>query len=190
MENILKKVHQLYPLSQKALELFLAGMKQVALPKGALLVKEGEISSKIYFLENGAVRAFHYKEDKEVTFWFGFEGEMVMTLLSYIANKPGYETIELLEDSTLYEMNHSYLQNLYKENIELANWGRKMAEEEFLKAEKRFLSQQFHSAREKYEALLELYPRITERVQLGYIASYLGINQVTLSRIRSGLRHS
>ncbi|WP_293900784.1 Crp/Fnr family transcriptional regulator [Sporocytophaga sp.] len=190
MENILGKISQLYPLSPKAVELFLANMKKIALSKGSILFKEGEISSKIYFLERGAVRAFHYKEDKEITFWFGFEGEMVMTLHSYIANKPGYETIEVLEDSQLYEMDHNYLQDLYKENIELANWGRKMAEEEFLKAEKRFLSQQFQTAREKYESLLEQYPRITERVQLGYIASYLGINQVTLSRIRSDLRHS
>ncbi|GAL83197.1 cyclic nucleotide-binding protein [Sporocytophaga myxococcoides] len=180
----------MYPLSAKAVELFLDGMKIVSLAKGAILFKEGAISSKIYFLEKGAVRALYYKEDKEITFWFGFEGEMIMTLHSYIANKPGYETIELLEESLLYEMDLNYLQDLYKENIELANWGRKMAEEEFLKAEKRFLSQQFQTAREKYESLQMQYPRITERVQLGYIASYLGINQVTLSRIRSDLRNS
>ncbi len=73
----------------------------------------------------------------------------------------------------------------YATNLEIANWGRKLAEIELIKTEERFISRQLGTAIDRYKKLLEENPSLINRVQLGYIASYLGISQVTLSRIRT-----
>ncbi|MTI29839.1 Crp/Fnr family transcriptional regulator [Xanthovirga aplysinae] len=186
MIAIKERIKALYPLSEKSMDLLTAIMHKEVHQKGYLLFEAGERSKKIYFLEKGAARAFHYKNDKEVTFWFGFEGDIALSYYAYFAGKPGYETIELLEDATLYVMNWDDLQSLFLQHIEIANWGRKLAENELINTEERFISHQFFSAKERYLSLINNYSDITQRVLLGHIASYLGITQVTLSRIRAG----
>ncbi|MEL0649826.1 hypothetical protein V6246_00245 [Algibacter sp. TI.3.09] len=107
---------------------------------------------------------------------------------SYVNNQKGYEDVELLEDCELYELKTEKLHELFLEDIEIANWGRKFSELELIKSEKRLIALQFNTATERYLALLENYPSIIQRVQLSYIASYLGITQVSLSRIRANIK--
>ena len=118
-------------------------------------------------------------------FWFGKEGDLILSMRSYIENKVGYETIESMEDCELYEIKMSDLQEFYATNLEIANWGRKLAEIELIKTEERFISRQLGTAIDRYKKLLIENPSLINRVQLGYIASFLGISQVTLSRIRA-----
>ncbi len=104
---------------------------------------------------------------------------------SYFSNQPGYETIELLEKSEVYRLSYASLMTLYRDHMEVANWGRRFAESELIKAEMRFISQRFKPAAERYGEFASNFPELTGRVQLGHIASYLGVSQVTLSRIRA-----
>jgi len=90
-----------------------------------------------------------------------------------------------LEYCTLYQLKIDDLRQLFETDIHIANWGRKLAEKELVKTEELFISRQFRTASQRYEELLTKQPEIIKRVQLGYIASYLGITQVSLSRIRS-----
>ncbi|MCH7410236.1 Crp/Fnr family transcriptional regulator [Belliella sp. DSM 111904] len=159
--------------------------KEVNFPKGHLLLHAQKCEKSIYFIKKGIVRAYSNTAENEVTFWFGKEGDAVISMKSYIANQPGYENIELLENSCFYEMNNTELQKLYNEHIEIANWGRKFAENELLKTEERLISRQFRTASERYDELLKNHPHLVQRVQLSHIASYLGITQVSLSRIRA-----
>ena len=112
----------------------------------------------------------------------------MLSYLSFFKDQPGYESIELLENAVLYRISSKDLQDLYRQNIHIANWGRKFAEYELLKAEQRFMDLQFKTATERYQDLLVNSPAILKRVQLGYIASYLGITQVSLSRIRAAVK--
>lgn len=139
----------------------------------------------IYFVKKGIVRAYASTEDKDITFWFGNEGETVVSMKSYVENKPGYENIELLESCELYKLNTEDLRKLYNEDIHIANWGRKFAERELVKTEELIISRQFKTASERYTDLMRDKPDLFKRVQLGHIASYLGISQVSLSRIRA-----
>ena len=68
--------------------------------------------------------------------------------------------------------------------IHIANWGRKLAEKELLKIESRIISSEMMSAKERYDELIKNSPSLIQRVPLKHIASYLGITQVSLSRIR------
>lgn len=94
----------------------------------------------------------------------------------------------LLEDGELYKLSTKTLMTFFERDIHLANWGRKFAELELIKAEERLISLQFKSATERYKELLIDNPGLLQRVPLGHIASYLGITQVSLSRIRAEIR--
>jgi len=99
------------------------------------LFKEGRTGSQLYLIEKGIARAYSVRGNKELTYWFGTEGDVAISYYSYISNKPGYETIELLEDSVLYSISLENLHALYSTNIEIANWGRKLAEIELIRTE-------------------------------------------------------
>ncbi|MEX6688030.1 Crp/Fnr family transcriptional regulator [Danxiaibacter flavus] len=159
-------------------------LERVQMEKGRILFKEGKIETDIYFIEQGAARAYCNTEESELTFWFGFEGDIVLSYNGYVYNKPGYESVELLENAILYKLKGEDLQELFNHDIALANWGRKLAEQELIKTEERFITRQSKSATERYQELLDTTPHLIQRVQLGYVASYLGITQVSLSRIR------
>lgn len=157
-------------------------------PKGHLLFEEGKKDRNIYFIRKGIVRVYHRHEITDVTLLFGIEGDFLISLKSYVEDKPGYETIELLENSTFFRLEYEDLQKLYDQDIHIANWGRKIAEKELIRTEERLISRQFRTASQRYKELIEKHPYLLRRVQLGHIASYLGVSQVTLSRIRAEIK--
>ena len=185
IDQILDKI---YPLSTESKLLLKKNIVEISSPKHNIIIRADKIEKNIYFIKKGIARTFSNIDDNEITFSFGKEGDTIASLKSYIANQEGYENIELLEDSELYELNTESLQNFFNENIEIANWGRKFAENEWIKAEERHISRQNGTATERYIELLENYPDLIQRVQLSHIASYLGITQVSLSRIRAEIK--
>ena len=162
-------------------------ISEVECPKDSIIIKAGKVEKTIYFIKKGIVRAFVPQENQDVTFWFGKEGDVVLPMKSYVDSHQNYENIHLLEDSILYRLEISALRELFETDIHIANWGRKLAEKELVKTEELFISRQFRTASQRYLELLKEQPEILQRVQLGYIASYLGITQVSLSRIRSDI---
>ena len=176
-------------MPQVSVELLAAHLLEVEYPKGYKLLEANKIETKIFFLQKGIVRAYAPINGEEVTFWFGSEGATVVSLKSYAGNCPGYETVELMEDSVLYVLKREELYELYKKDIHIANWGRKFAETELIKAEEKIISLLFLNASERYRELLEKMPELLQRIPLGNIASFLGITQVSLSRIRTKVKN-
>jgi len=160
----------------------------IDLPKGHLLFGAGKLERDIYFMVRGIARVYYYREDNATTLCFNSEGDVLISLKSYIENQPGYENIELLEPSRLLQLKTNDLHKLYTSDIHIANWGRRLAELELIKTEERLMSKLFNTASERYSELIQKQPQLLQRVQLGYIASYLNISQVTLSRIRAEVR--
>lgn len=179
---------QIYPLSDASGLMLRESITEVSYPRGYILLHADKTEKNIYFLKKGIVRAFAVTDSSEITFWFGKEGDPVISMRSYVSGQKGYENIELLENCDLLELKTSKLQQLFETNIEIANWGRKLAEQELVKTEERLISRQFRTATERYEDLLKGNTDLIKRVQLGHIASYLGITQVSLSRIRAELK--
>lgn len=184
ISTILDNIYKLPEQSRLALQ---NNVTEIAFPKGHILLKANKVESNIYLIKKGLVRAF-VDRDNEVTFWFGKEGETVLSMKSYVEEQPGYESIELLEDCELYELKTENLKKLFEQDVHIANWGRKFAEKELIKTEERLISKQFKNASERYLELMKDHPELLQRVQLGHIASYLGITQVSLSRIRAELK--
>lgn len=185
IETILDGIYELPEFSKNnIIEL----ITEVEYPKAYRLLNADKVERNIYFIKKGIVRAYTNSSDDEVTFWFGKEGDTVVSMRSYVDNQKGYENIELLEDCILYKLNASALNTLFAEDIHIANWGRKFAEQELLKTEERLITGQFRTASERYLELLKKNPELLQRIQLSHIASYLGITQVSLSRIRAKLK--
>ncbi len=179
---------KIFPLSASSLEKLEAISEIISLPKGEILFQQNKIETDIYFLKKGIVRAFSEIDGSQITFWFGLEADVVLSMNSYVHKKPGYETIELLENCEFYKIGTNQLNELFLKNLELSNWGRKLAEKELVKVEKRLIDRQFLSASERYQQLLHLHPQLIKRVALIHIASFLGITAVSLSRIRSKVK--
>lgn len=185
IHEILDQIYQLPDSSKQKMEPFI---REVSFPKGHIILHADRVETKVFFIKKGIARAYSPTPDNEQTFWFGMEGDPVISMKSYVNYQKGYENIELLEDSDLYEISSGDLQKLYRDDNHLANWGRKLAEQELIKTEERLISRQFLTAKERYQELLDQNPELLLRVQLGHIASYLGITQVSLSRIRAEMK--
>lgn len=185
LDQVLDQVSPLPPDSRAKLQEIVA---EVTFPKGHLLLRADQVEKRLFFIKTGIARAYSRTAEHEITFWFGREGDAILSMRSYVQGQKAYEDIELLEASILYQINHDELQLLFVQDIAIANWGRKLAEKELVKTEERLISRQFRTATERYQELITQNPDLIQRVSLGHIASYLGITQVSLSRIRAGVR--
>lgn len=160
------------------------------LPKKQVLTSSFHPDKNFYFIEKGIARSFCVLNGKEVTSWFSAEGDIVFSTNNFYGKIPGYEyeVVQVLEDTTLYAIPIKDLERLYWTNIEIANWSRILHQEAFIENEKRLISRLYKSAEERYADLLLTRPDLFRRVNLGYIASFLGISQVTLCQLRNKLK--
>lgn len=185
LDEILDRIYTMPEASKKAMK---GCFTEVSLPKGFILLSANKIEKNIYLIKKGMVRAYSDTENGQVTFWFGKEGDTVISMKSYVSNEKSYDNIELLEDCDLYCISADDINKLYSTDINIANWGRKFAETELLHVEERFISRQIKTATERYAELVSNTPYLLQRVPLGYIASYLGIIPASLSRIRAEIK--
>ena len=187
MQSLLTHIQNYAPLSAETLEDLNGCFKKITVAKNKFLLSEGRVSRHLYFVEKGALRGFYNLDGKEITHWFGFEKDFVTSFHSFITGEAAVENIQLLEGSILWAISKETLTDLLNKHHEIERLVRIATEKYYLRLEERFVNAQFKSARERYENLLQQTPYILERVPLGFIASYLGISQETLSRIRSKL---
>lgn len=185
IEQLLKHIQSYYRLSVAAQDALQDCMKEVVFSKNDYLVREGQICRHLFFLQQGVLRGFYNLNGKEITHWFAFEDDFVTSFHSFISQQPALENIQLLEGSILWSISKDNLNSLMNTYHELERLVRIAYEKYYLKLEDRFVNAQFKTATERYQNLMRQTPHILERVPLGYIASYLGISQETLSRIRS-----
>lgn len=156
--------------------------------KGSYIVEQGKTCKYLYFIKAGFIRGFYLQDGKEITTWFASENDAVTSMYSFITQKPSFETIEVLEDCILYEINYENLQLLFKKYPEFNLIGRLLTEKYYIELEERTMSLQFQTATERYLKLLQEQPQLLQKASLGMIASYLGISQETLSRIRKKIQ--
>ena len=185
MQNIINGIRRYYPVSDASLALLFSKMKKAELPKKHLLIRGGVIDRHVYFIEKGFARSYCLLDGKELTIWFSREGDITFAMKDLYHNEPGYEYVELLEDSTLYAISIEDLNQLYETNIEIANWGRVIHQECLLYMDQHHISRLFLPAKERYLQLVRELPDVIQRAKLIYIASYLGITPQHLSRLRA-----
>ena len=186
--DIKQIITQRYAMPESSLSRLKECLSEVSYPKGYRVLENGKIEKDIFFIKKGIVRAFTLMDGKDITFWIGKEGATIVSMKGYVNEEPGYETMELMEDSIMYVLSRKKLQDLFLQDLHIANWGRRYAEMELLAAEERLISMLSVIASERYSELLKNNPDLLQRVPLGSIATYLGITQTSLSRIRAKVK--
>ena len=187
MKQLFEHLQFFYQLTTEAQQALEASFENIVLPKNEFLVTEGKTCRRMYFLQQGCLRGFYNLDGKEITHWFGFENDFVTSFHSFITQEPAVENIQLMEGCVLWAISKESLTTLFNKHHDIERLVRIAYEKYYIRLEERYVNAQFKTATERYENLLLERPHIIERAPLGYIASYLGISQETLSRIRARL---
>ncbi|OJJ19078.1 hypothetical protein BKI52_19880 [marine bacterium AO1-C] len=186
MEKLIQSITTRTKLSPNTIKHMQDYFIKEEVPKNTLVLSDGQTCRKLYFLERGTLRTFYYHMERDITSWFYKEGNFMSSWYSFYNQQPGFEYIETLEDTVFWSVSHQKYQQLLQASFEFQQFGRLLAEEQVAFIDYYSKGYMFLSAREKYNLLIEYFPDIELRVKLGHIASYLGISQETLSRIRAG----
>jgi CRP/FNR family transcriptional regulator, anaerobic regulatory protein len=152
---------------------------------GQNLLRPGQVCRHSFILEKGIVRNYFYKEGKEITSWFDFEGEFVGSLHSYYSQTPSEEGVETITDSIILEMSFEKFDLLSKSNPAFKKLIDIVTLYFIHNLESRGRILQAYSAQERYDLFLEKHPEAINTIPLKFIASFLGITPETLSRIKS-----
>jgi len=158
--------------------------------KEQLLLQEGNICRHVWVVLSGVVRAFHYVDEVEITSRLITPGHLVISAGSFYTQTPSMENIEVIETGELACVTHAQLEQLYKQFPSLNFIVRKITEYYFYLSEKRLYMLRKQKAVDKYRYFLEHYANLANDVPLKYIASFLGMNQETLSRVRRKIQHA
>jgi len=184
-QSLFTVFNSIYPLSDELKAAIVNNSNVVNFKRKTTLLNAGETSNTIYFIVAGAARVYYLDKDgKQTNTWFLFENELLISVYSFFTAQPSFEYIETLEDATLIAVKREKLDEMYLKYMDFNFIGRKLTEYYYIRNEIQANDLRMLSAKERYEQLLKRSPQLFQRVSLGNIASYLGISQETLSRIR------
>lgn len=185
MEQLFQYFKKFNPLSAAAEQAIVEISSIINIAKNKDLQPIGHTCKTIYFINKGVARIYYYKDGIDITESFAFENNIIARVESLFTGKPSRKAIQVLEDAAIVAINADELFKLYDQFPEVERLFRKIFEAAYVETVNRIEGMQFHPAEERYKALLAQAPNVLMRVPLKYVASYLGITQVSLSRIRA-----
>lgn len=185
MKDLIKKIKSSQDLSSEAEEYLYTISAKKAYPKGAVLIQQGQNVNKIFFVLDGCLRSYCIdKNGKEHTLQFAIKDWWISDYIAIHNNESATLTIECLKESNIIEFNAKKLNNIFKLFPEYEPFQRNLLERHVVSLHKRILNQLQLTAAERYDLFLEQYPDIEKFTRNYHIASYLGVTQESLSRIR------
>lgn len=171
-------------LNEKDCTLFEPFLKTKHFKRKDLFLTPGQTCSEIGFINKGCFRTYYLSDGKEINTQFVFENEFVTDYDSFLQGKPSKYFIQVLEDAEIVTFNLSALENAYNQSQNWERFGRMMAEQSYKLTTQRVESFLFLDGEQRYLDLLENQPRLLARIPLYHIASYLGLERESLSRLR------
>ncbi|WP_207422430.1 Crp/Fnr family transcriptional regulator [Desertivirga brevis] len=182
-----KYLEQFVVYTDEQWEIFSEELQLRKIKKKDFLLEAGKVCNEVAFILRGAVRYYHVKDGEEITNYFSMENEMVSAYKSFLTQKPSAIYIEAIENTQVIIFNKKSLEKLLNNeqiNLKMERFGRIVAETLFCCYDDRLTAFIIESPEERYLNLLESGSRILTRIPQHYIANYLGITAVSLSRIR------
>jgi CRP/FNR family transcriptional regulator, anaerobic regulatory protein len=190
IEKLLAKLRTLGPVT----EIFAERVRSVSYikkyNKGEMILLDNEVCKRICLIINGLTRSYYLNDGKDVTSRFMDEGFIVTSWISYYTQKPEGEMIEAAEDTILVCIDYADIQKMYTDFPESNIIGRRQVEYAFFLSEQRTQILRGNTATERYKFFIENHPSLLQRVPLKHIATYLGMSEETLSRVRSKFHKS
>lgn len=190
MEELITKLKSFIPLSKEAEEYVYEISKTITASKGETLITQGQEVKKTYFVLDGCLRSYCLdKNGKTHTLQFAIKDWWISDFIAIYNNELASLTIECIRDAKVIEFNMDDLNNIYTPFPEFEAFQRKNLEGHVVSLNKRILNQLQLTASERYDIFLKQYPNIEQYTPNYHIASYLGITQQSLSRIRAEKAH-
>ena len=156
----------------------------ISVPVKTILLEAGKIAQKVFFVRSGCIRQWYNANGKDITCQFFFENSPVACIESLIKSQPSEYTLETVLPSEIYVIRGEDIQKWVQNNPEQMAEITKIAFERMIYYSKLFLSRIKETPQQRYEALVKEHPEIITQIPQHYIATYLGISPVSLSRIR------
>ena len=185
MEELKKNLadEAVYKLPETVMDTFCSYMEEIKLKRYDPVIKLGTLDPNIYVVKDGIIRRTYEDGGKIVTRSFALKGSMLISWHSYYLNQPSYCQFEACCDATVMRVSKEKFDELIATSHEFAQWALSLAHGSFYYQE--FREKIFKGdVKERYMSLIKGRPEIIQKVPLGIIASYLGISQSHLSRMR------
>lgn len=181
-----------FPLTEEKWNEYIGYFNRIEVPAKTMLLEEGEISKKLFVIEKGCIRVWFNHNGKDLTSQFFFENQSVASIESFMKKFPSPVFVETIEPSVLWWIHKNDIDTIIEEIKEIPELRDRLIDMLFQRTfdyMKHFFSFIKDSPAQRYQSLIEEKPQIVQRVPQHYIASYLGVSTVHLSRIKSKLLH-
>lgn len=185
MNEIIEYTNNISPLDANAIEEFLGAFKSENFSKGSFILKENQVCEHYYFIKSGLTKSFFYREEKEFIMTFFKEGMMFTEFSSYLTELPSKYMIIALENTTVYSIHKKEIIGLCKKHHSIETLFCKLFSFTALKMMNRISEMLEENATDRYKNFINENNALLQRINLGDLAEYLGVTQVTLSRIRA-----
>ncbi|WP_256011633.1 Crp/Fnr family transcriptional regulator [Desertivirga xinjiangensis] len=188
MMQTLQVIYQHPLLTESELETICQAHVPVVFSKGDYLLKKGQVANSYFCVIEGLVRSYVYDfNGNDITTGFIGKNEIAIDVVSLFHQIPSVEHFQALTDCKCYAINLDNFQVLYHSIKGFNEWGRAWMSECLFQLKQRTISMITDSASERYKRLQYQHPQILQEAPLKFIASYLGITDTSLSRIRKEL---
>jgi CRP-like cAMP-binding protein len=174
-------------ISDNDLQIILSNFQERTIDKDRFLIRKGQIVTSYYFIKSGGLRIYLDKDDRQITGWLAFQNDFFTELNSLKSGKPSLFDIQAIESSNLLIIDKFQMEELYRQFPLWQQFGRQIWEDAFLKVINGILSYQTMTAEERYLNMMK-QSDLLQKVPLKQLASYLGITQTSLSRLRKNIK--
>lgn len=184
-QNLLNILRQQVTISDKDTERCIAYFEPVIFPKNRIIEEEGKIPQYLYFVVSGYMRLFHYNDNgDEVTSHINCPPGFITSYFSFINQTKSTENVECITACELLRITRHNLDLLTSESAAFKDFSIRVFQQSIVYNENRSKELATLTAEQRYQKLIDNYPHIIHNVPLQYIASFLGMNAKSLSRIR------
>ncbi len=185
MDPIFNLIYNHHEFNSQDLKSIAEAHELITFSKGELILSAGQSSNEYYCLSSGWIRSYAISsEGNEITTGFFGKGDIVIEVASLFLRTPTKENLQALTDCKCWKIDYDSFQKLFHSVKGFTEWGRTWMSKQLLISKLRFLSMITDSATERYMVLQKEHPELILNISLKYIASYLGVTDTSLSRIR------
>ncbi len=184
-ESLVQFIQQVLPMSQAKAMQVAERFEPVRFERNAYVLEAGKVCNESHFIENGIIRSYTYDvEGNEVTTAFYSKNSFTNDLLSFFKRSPAREYLQAVTECNTWYITYEDMQASFHAIPEFREFGRLNIVNQYSTLKERMLSMLQETAEQRYNNLIHSSPDIFQNVPLKYIASYLGITDTSLSRIR------
>jgi len=186
MKSLKDYIASITELSENSWTILQNCTEQSTLKRKGILLSEGDVCHRIYFIESGLCRSYYNRDGKEINTAFHFEREFVTNIKSLKSSTPSAYAIQALEPCNIIMFEKERLLEAYKQSREIETFGRLLLEAISLQQQEHADNFKLLTPKQRFDNLISNRRDFLQRVSLTQAASYLGISRETLTRLRAG----